>query len=165
MKLIITDSNILFDVVNIGALPEFFSLDFEICTTAFVIEEIKSVEQRKMVNVFIRSKKLRVFDFTSEEVTKIEEWNAGKKLKRFTDSSVIWIAHQLKCTVLTGDSRMREVAEELGIVVHGIIWVIDELFRYEQISEKETRILFERLLTSNNWLPREEIEKRIRKLK
>ncbi len=40
MKLIITDTNIFFDIISIGVLPEFFSLDYEICTTVFVIEEI-----------------------------------------------------------------------------------------------------------------------------
>lgn len=30
MKLIITDTNVFFDIISIGALPEFFSLDFEI---------------------------------------------------------------------------------------------------------------------------------------
>ncbi len=40
MKLIITDTNVLFDVIKIGALPDYFSLDYEICTTVFVIKEI-----------------------------------------------------------------------------------------------------------------------------
>ncbi|MBL7113124.1 MAG: hypothetical protein ISS19_14405 [Bacteroidales bacterium] len=46
MKLIITDTNVFFDIIGIGALPEFFSLDFEICTTAFVIKEIKESDQK-----------------------------------------------------------------------------------------------------------------------
>ena len=45
MILLITDTNVLFDVINIGALPEFFSLDFDICTTIFVIEEIKTTDR------------------------------------------------------------------------------------------------------------------------
>jgi len=32
MNLIITDTNVFFDIIKIGALPEFFALDFEICT-------------------------------------------------------------------------------------------------------------------------------------
>jgi len=40
MKLIITDTNVFFDLISIGALPEFFALDFDICTTDFVINEI-----------------------------------------------------------------------------------------------------------------------------
>jgi hypothetical protein len=32
MKLIVTDTNVFFDIIKIGALPEFFSLDYDICT-------------------------------------------------------------------------------------------------------------------------------------
>lgn len=44
MRLLITDTNLLFDVIKIDALPEFFRLDFDIGTTIFVIEEIKSID-------------------------------------------------------------------------------------------------------------------------
>jgi len=33
VKVLISDTNILFDIIAIKALPEFFGLDFEICTT------------------------------------------------------------------------------------------------------------------------------------
>ena len=46
MKLIITDSSVFFDIIKIQALPEFFALDFEICTTDFVKDEILESEQR-----------------------------------------------------------------------------------------------------------------------
>ena len=71
MKLIITDINILFDIIGIGALPEFFSLDYEICTTEFVIEEIKQSDQKKAIEVFIRAKEIHVIGFTSEEIVEI----------------------------------------------------------------------------------------------
>ena len=45
MKLIITDSSVFFDIIKIQALPEFFALDFEICTTDFVKGEILESEQ------------------------------------------------------------------------------------------------------------------------
>ncbi len=47
MKLLITDTCVFFDLLSIGALPEFFGLDFEICTTVFVIDEINKSEQKK----------------------------------------------------------------------------------------------------------------------
>ena len=40
MKLIITDTNVFFDIISIDVLPEFFALGFEICTTDFVVKEI-----------------------------------------------------------------------------------------------------------------------------
>ncbi len=67
--------------------------------------------------------------------------------------------------MLTGDSRMREVAENMGIEVHGSIWVIDELINSELISKGKAIELFEQLLETNSWLPGNEIERRINKLK
>lgn len=71
MNLIISDTNIFFDIISIGALPEFFSLDYEICTTVFVIEEIIRSDQREAIEVFIRAKEINVIDFSAEEIDKI----------------------------------------------------------------------------------------------
>ena len=68
MKLIITDTNIFFDIISIGALPEFFSLDYEICTTVFVIKEITRSDQREAIEVFTRAKDLNVIEFNSDEI-------------------------------------------------------------------------------------------------
>jgi hypothetical protein len=89
MRLIITNTNVLFDVIKIGALPEFFSLDFDICTTMFVIEEIKPSPQRELVETFIMAKKLTVLEFTGEEIEEVVTFDTGRYLKRFTDKSVI----------------------------------------------------------------------------
>lgn len=121
MKLIITDTNVLFDVIKIGALPEFFILDYDICTTVFVIEEIKPSGQRELVDTFIRAKKLTVIEFTGEDVEDVVNFDTVKGLKRFTDKSVIWKSIQLNCPMLTGDKKMKEIAENIGIEVHGSI--------------------------------------------
>jgi predicted nucleic acid-binding protein len=161
MKLIITDTNVLFDIIKVGALPEFFSLDFDICTTVFVIDEIKPSLQREQVETFIRSKQLTVFDFSGEDIEGIVNFDILRDLKRFTDKSVIWKSVELKCPMLTGDKKMREVAEKLGIEVHGSIWVIDELIRNQLISPAKTVGLLELLIATNSWLPRNEIEKEL----
>ena len=67
--------------------------------------------------------------------------------------------------MLTGDKRMKEIAENIGIEVHGSIWVIDELFNCNLISTEKAKELLEQLMKTNSWLPRNEIEKRIYKLK
>jgi len=165
MKLIITDTNVLFDVIKIGALPEFFSLDYDICTTVFVIEEIKPSVQRELIDTFLRAKKLTVFEFTGEDIEEVVNFDNVKGLKRFTDKSVIWKSVQLNCPMLTGDKKMKEVAEKLGIEVHGSIWVIDELIYNKLITQAKAIQLLELLIVTNSWLPRNEIEKRINKLK
>jgi predicted nucleic acid-binding protein len=165
MKIIITDTNILFDVIKIGALPEFFSLDYEICTTVFVIHEILPSPQKELIETFIRAKKLIVYNFTEEEIEEIQNFNTQRDLKRFTDKSVIWKSLQLNCPLLTGDQRMREEAEKMRIEVHGSIWIIDELVTKTLISNEKAIVLLEQLLITNSRLPKDEIEKRINKLK
>jgi len=165
MKIVITDTNILFDVIKIGALPEFFSLDYEICTTVFVIHEIIPSPQKEMVETFIRAKKLIVYNFSEEEIEAILNFDTGRDLKRFTDKTVIWKSLQLSCPMLTGDQRMRQVAEKMNIEVHGSIWIIDELVSKALISSEKAIILLEQLLMTNSRLPKDEIEERINKLK
>lgn len=97
MKLIITDTNVFFDIISIGALPEFFSLDYEICTTVFVIEEIKRSDQREEIEVFIRAKEINVIDFSAEEIDEISGFKTEKNFKGITDKSVLWKSLQLGC--------------------------------------------------------------------
>ena len=165
MKIVITDTNILFDVIKIGALPEFFSLDYEICTTVFVMHEILPSAQKELAETFIRAKKLIVYDFTEEEIEEVQNFYSERSLKRFTDKSVIWKSLQLNCPMLTGDQKMKEVAEKMNIEVHGSIWIIDELVAKALISSDKAVELLEQLLLTNSRLPKDEIEKRINKLK
>ena len=60
---------------------------------------------------------------------------------------------------------MRDVAEKMSIEVHVSIWIIDELVTKSLISNEKAIELFEQLLITNSRLPKDEIEKRINKLK
>ena len=124
MKLFITDTNVFFDLMNIEALPEFFGLDFEICTTDFVVIEILRLEQAEQIQNFIRSKQLTVFNFSADEIEEVVNLKTKRTLRRIADKSVLWKALQLKCKLLTGDKSLRSEAEENGLEVHGSIWVV-----------------------------------------
>ena len=159
MKLIITDTNIFFDIISIGAFPEFFSLDYEICTTVFVIEEIIRSEQREAVEVFIRAKEINVIDFSAEEIGQIYSFKTEKKFKGITDKSVLWKSYQLKCILLTGDKKLRTEAENQGVEVHGSIWVITSLVDKGLIDSRKGIKLLEFLKEVNSSLPFDEIDK------
>jgi predicted nucleic acid-binding protein len=165
MKLIITDTNILFDIISIGALPEFFSLDYEICTTVFVIQEIQKSDQQAVIEVFIRAKELTVFGFSPEEIEAIVSFETRKSFKGITDKSVLWKSLQLECPLLTGDKKLRKEAEELNVEVHGTIWVIENLVSKDLIDKAKGIQLLELLKQVNSSLPFDEIDKLIRMCK
>lgn len=165
MKLFITDTNVFFDLMNIEALPEFFGLDFEICTTDFVVNEILRLEQAEQIQNFIRSKQLTVFSFSSDEIEIVVNLKTKRTLRRIADKSVLWKALQLKCLLLTGDKSLKNEAEENGLEVHGSIWVVTLLVEEKLLSVIKGVEMFEKLKIVNDSLPKEEIEKLIKKLK
>ena len=165
MTLIITDTNIFFDIISIGALPEFFSLDYEIHTIVFVIQEIKKSDQKEAIEVFMRAKELKVIEFDSDDISEVIHFKTGKNFKGITDKSVLWKSIQLECLLLTGDKKLRAEAEDHGVEVHGTIWVIESLIEKELINKAKGIKLLELLKQVNSSLPFDEIEKLIKRYK
>jgi len=164
MRIIITDSSVFFDIIKIQVLPEFFALDFDVCTTDFVRGEILESEQREQIEIFIRSLKLTVFVLSENEIEEVLNFKTKRFFKTLVDKTVLWKAKQLNCPLLTGDSKLRSEAEEQGITVHGSLWVIQMLVEQNIISAKSGVGYLEKLKIINDRLPHEEIEKLIKKI-
>ena len=165
MKLIITDSSVFFDIIKIQALPEFFALDFEICTTDFVKCEILESEQREQIEMFIRSHQLIVFELSEKEIEEIENFKTKRFFKTIIDKTVLWKAKQLKCPLLTGDAKLRSESIDQGITVYGSLWVIRMMVESKVVTANAGIEFLEKLKVSNDRLPLDEIEKLIKKLK
>ncbi|MGE0569450.1 MAG: PIN domain-containing protein [Bacteroidia bacterium] len=164
MKLIVTDTNVFFDMMSIEVLPDFFGLDYEICTTDFVVNEIERVDQAAQIQNFIRSKQLTVYKLTSNEIDEVVQLKTKRNLRRITDKSVLWKALQLKCRLVTGDKNLRSEAEDQGLEVSGSIWVVKMLVETNIVSPVKGVELLAKLKLVNDSLPKDEIEKLIRKL-
>lgn len=165
MKLIITDTNVFFDIIEIRVLPEFFALDYEICTTDFVINEILKSTQKTEVESFIRAKKLKVIHLNADEVESVVSFQTKRNFKGITDKTVLYKSIELKCPLLTGDKKLRKEAEDWGVEVHGSVWVVSELIKQQIISNEKGIKLYETCKRLSSFLPHDEIDKLIKKLK
>lgn len=161
-KLIITDTNVFFDLINIKALPYFFGLDLEICTTDFVVNEITRPEQHEQIQVFVQSKKLTVFSLSPDEMGALTLMVTKRNLRRIADRSVLWKALDLKCKLLSGDGNLRKEAEENGLTVNGSIWVLQQLALDVIITHSQAVVFLQELKKINDRLPEEEIDKLIK---
>jgi len=146
-------------------MPEFFALDFDICTTDFVKGEILESEQREQIEMFIHSQQLTVFELSELEIEEIITFKTKRLFKTLTDKTVLWKAKQLKCPWLTGDAKLRSEAIEQGVTVHGSLWVIQIMVESKVITANTGIEFLEKLKMSNDRLPLDEIEKLIRKLR
>ena len=163
-KIVISDTNILLDLLSQNILEDFFSLPCEICTTDFVIDEIVRPAQQKIIDSFVKSRKLEVVQFSPSEFSNITNlFVMNPNNASLTDCSVWYYAKQTNGRLLTGDGKLRKAAENDNIKVSGILYVFDNLIEYGILSEKDAADLLENLIKINLRLPKDECQKRILK--
>ncbi len=160
IKILITDANILIDLLKTGAAESFFKLEYEIYTTLAVIIECNN-KQQVVLNRHIKAGRLRVNSFNTEDDEKIEIL-----IKRYpglssADCSVFYTANKLKAILLTGDRKLKKTAEEEKIEVRGIFWIFDEMLKQKIIEKTTFKQKLMKLKEVNRWLPEGEFGKRI----
>ncbi|MCS2611015.1 PIN domain-containing protein [Halomonas dongshanensis] len=69
------------------------------------------------------------------------------------DCFALALAQQERCPLLTGDQRLRSVAEQEGVVVMGTIWVIEQLVQHQHLSVRTAKNAYERMRENVRRLP------------
>lgn len=159
---VVSDSNIFFDLLSAGLLNEFFLLPCKIATTDFVIDEILNPDQKRSINLFIKTKELHVENFDSQElldIASIFEKNGNNA--SITDCSVWYYAKKTNGRLLTGDAKLRRSAMTDNVKVSGFLYVLDNLVEYGLVDKRICAERLEHLLEINERLPKEECVLRI----
>ncbi len=164
MKIVVSDTNILIDLIDLELLDVFFELPLEITTTDLVIYELDEIKQAKIFAAALHDK-IEILESTEwqlNKVRKIYDENSGISL---TDSQVFYFAIEKRAILLSGDGNLRRFAKKRGLEVRGIIWVFDLLEKNKILSPRILSEKMKDLLEINNRLPQEECRKRIQKWK
>lgn len=159
--LIITDTNVFIDLIKAGALEYFMQLEYRILTTGFVVNEINHPEQKATLNRFLTSEGVEIIDFSGEEMLNILRFHTRRNLKRLTDKSVLFLAVQRQCPLLSGDGDLRKEAQDNGLTVFGSLWVIKELVEQAICTPQIGITLLKRLERCNPRLPKKKMEELI----
>jgi rRNA maturation endonuclease Nob1 len=161
MIIIVNDANILIDLLKIHLISSFFQLNFEMHITNFCLGEIEE-ENSNLLNAYVESKQLIVREFNFSELTEIQNLNNNYGSLSFSDSSCLYLCKNITAMLLTGDKKLRNIAETKGIEVHGIPWIFKELIS-QQVLDYQTAIQkLNSLMSLNQRLPLEECRKCIK---
>lgn len=162
MRIVVTDANIFFDLIGIGALGLIFQLEHEVHTTVLVLDEC-SPEDMAEIQAFITSGRLHVRTFTVTELHEVGDTGRRKGL-RPPDRSVLYLAKELSGIVLTGDGDIRKECSDMALECHGTLWCIAELLRNGHYDKTRCLGVLDALQTINKWLPKGELEKMRREI-
>lgn len=164
-KIVVNDTNVFIDLLDVGLLDKFFLLPWEIHTTDFVMLELLREGQKETVEAYKHAGKFNVAEFDFDELMAINSLH--KRFKEntnvsLTDCSVWYYAKQNNYTLLTGNRKLRNSAVNEGIEVRGIIHVFDKLVETGTIPSNIAAEKLALLKELNPRLPQTEIEKRLK---
>jgi hypothetical protein len=82
------------------------------------------------------------------------------------DCFALTLAEVRQCILMTGDSRLRRVAESKSIEVHGLIWLVDLMIEHMVVPLAEVLAGLERLAADpKTRLPRKLLSERLQRLR
>lgn len=126
MRIIVSDSSCLIDLRKASLLEAFVRLPYEILipNTLFEDELVKFTAEERA----ILTGGLKVMDLPGESVVRAQGVVRERPGLSIHDGFAFALAESCPgCILLSGDSGLRDLAEEHNIKVHGVLWVIDEV--------------------------------------
>jgi hypothetical protein len=79
------------------------------------------------------------------------------------DIFALVMAHSLGAILLTGDNALRAAAVQEGVVVHGLIWLLDELVDGGALPPLVAVAELRQIVATGTWLPKDEVSERLRR--
>ncbi len=163
-KIVVSDTNIFIDLISVNLLDGFFGLPWEIHTADMVIKELKDSCQRAAVETFRQQGRLKVSCFDGKEMIELMRMRnqaLHSSNVSIQDCSVWKLARNLGCSLLTGDNRLRKVAQKDHVEVHGILYLFDRMLEHQVIGHETAISKLQSLYSINSRLPKDEIDKRL----
>lgn len=158
MIIVVQDANILIDLYEAGLLEAFFRLGFESHSTDLILNEID-----QPVHGYVQSGQIRQHSLTPEQLEQtFSIQSVSEKGVSLPDCLALWLVKELgnATRLLTGDAKLRQSAENKGIIVHGLLWVFDQIVEKQIISPNKMAARLAELLSRGSRLPKNECQKR-----
>jgi hypothetical protein len=147
MRIAVTDACIFIDIIELGLAELFFNLHVEIHTTLDVINELYP-SQQQVLDAHIDAKKLTVHCLAEEEMHEMSKMVFSKSLSQ-VDRTVLFLAKKIDAIVISSDKLVRNYAKGKSIEYHGMLWVFDELVKYEFLSRTSAAVKLKELISMN----------------
>jgi rRNA-processing protein FCF1 len=164
-RVVINDASCFIDLRKVDLLRTILQLPYSFAVVLPVVEnellEIGKAEWRQL-----ETAGLTIVDLDSERVTRAFELRKTYPVLSAEDCFSLSLAERTEnCVLLTGDKGLRKTALTFEIDAHGILWVIDELVRFQVTPPKILLGCLEKWSADPLvWLPEDEIAARIRLL-
>lgn len=159
MRLIVTDANIIIDLSAGGLLELLFRLpDVELC-----VPDILYVNELAANYGQLPALGLQVVPMDGPAIAEADALGPKHRQLSVNDCLAFVLARRTNATLLTGDRRLREVAEQAGVEVHGTLWVTEQMLTLELVTIQRVMSAYGQMRADGSRLPEEEVRKQGRR--
>lgn len=151
-QIAIQDANIMIDLIKTGLFGHCLAMKFTFMTTDMVLDELYP-EQINFIRPHINSGKFTVVSTSEAALIAILKMSEEDQRISEQDWSAIYIAQEKDAILLTGDNRLRTVAELKGLQCCGILWVLDQLVDTHILTVQQACGSLRLLMSVNKRLP------------
>lgn len=134
-QIVIKDACILFDLVDLNLIEDFFQLGLSALTTPQVIGEITNEIQWQEISKFVDRGYLQID--TEGEYGAIQTIYDEYPGLSIPDSSVLELALRKDAIIYSSDGSLRKISAKHGFTVRGILWIIEELYINGALSKEQ----------------------------
>ncbi len=146
MSVLVSDTSVLIDLDRGDLLDQLFQLPHDFCVPDLLYKK----ELAGDLGDRLRSLGLDVVELSPSELSRATSLRRELKVLSTPDTFAFSLAEARQWTLLTGDGALRQLAQQQGVEMYGVLWVIDELERENVV---ETDVLH-RALTEIHSHPR-----------
>jgi hypothetical protein len=132
LPVLVSDTSVLIDLDRGRLLEHLFRLPYDFCVPDLLFKR----ELAGDLGDRLRELGLDIVELSSEELARATSVRRAVKVLSTPDTFAFSVAEARRWTLLTGDLALRRLAEQHGVEMHGVLWVIDELDR-ESVLDAE----------------------------
>lgn len=157
MEIVVNDSNILIDMHTAGLLELAKRSSILFHTVDFVVNELhKSSYKRQLIDEMIADGSLYVATTNEKEMEEVQGFfsiHSQCSNLSLVDCAVMLYAKRNHFRLLTGDKKLKNHAVDEGVLVSGLLYLVDRFVSENLISKSEMADRLDYLLQHNQRLP------------
>ena len=121
--MVVSDTSVLIDLERGCLLEAAFRLPFAFAVPDLLYEqELKARDGKRLIELG-----LEIGELDGDGVTQALEYRKGVPALSLPDCFALALAWRGNWTLLTGDAKLRRLAEASRVACHGLLWLLDEM--------------------------------------
>jgi len=162
--LLISDANVLIDMAAGELLEAMFELPEAFATPDLLFHQELSSRHPQLPKMGLRLLTLKSDGV--QEVQRLHTHCKGRTAPGLYDLFALVLAEQEQCPLLTGDRRLRALANERypTLEIRGTLWLVEQLVTQGHISLTCAQKAYDRMISDGSRLPLQDIKTQLVRL-